>query len=191
MPGISVRFSEHEARKPYARPLMVAFEADDGSSLGAIAVSGADLLYYRQFQVAVLSLAGELYSDAEIEADADPQRAWLDRVGRLLPSVHRLRLRPVSSFDHQQGRLFHLEAEVEGRASAAGIDPAAAFEYQEVQAAIAHQTGCLYREPEIEAIQDPDRRRSAWMRSLAAVLERPAPEEAMAASWPWRAPSRG
>ena len=65
MPAISVRWSEQEARKPYARPFMVSFTDDAGEPSGAVAVSGADLLYYRQFQTAVLALAGELFVDAE------------------------------------------------------------------------------------------------------------------------------
>jgi hypothetical protein len=50
MPAISVRWSEQEARKPYARPFMVSFTDDAGGSLGAVAVSGSDLLYHRQFR---------------------------------------------------------------------------------------------------------------------------------------------
>jgi len=47
MPAITVRWSEQEARKPYARPFMVSFAGDDGEVIGSVAVSGADLLYHR------------------------------------------------------------------------------------------------------------------------------------------------
>ena len=54
---------------------------------GSVALNGADLLYYTQFQTAVLSLAGELFVDAAVEASPDPQHAWLDRIGLLPRSV--------------------------------------------------------------------------------------------------------
>ncbi len=63
-----IRWSEQEARKPYARPFMVTFTADDGTDVGSVALNGADLLYYTQFQTAVLSLAGELFVDTAVEA---------------------------------------------------------------------------------------------------------------------------
>ena len=85
MPSLRVRWSEQEARKPYARPFMVTFTADDGTDVGSVALNGADLLYYTQFQTAVLSLAGELFVDAAVEASGDPQRAWLDRIAGLMP----------------------------------------------------------------------------------------------------------
>ena len=67
-----IRWSEQEARKPYARPFMVTFTGDDGTDVGSVALNGADLLYYTQFQTAVLSLAGELFVDTAVEASADP-----------------------------------------------------------------------------------------------------------------------
>jgi hypothetical protein len=187
MPHLSLRWSEHEARKPYARPFGVGFAADDGSSLGAIAVSGADLLYYRQFQVAVLTLGGELFLDPAIDSQADPQRAWLDRLTELLPAAGGLRLRPVSSFDHERGRIFHIEADLDGRQAAASLEAAVVFEYQDLQAALAHQTGSLFRDRAVEAVADPAARQAAWLEALAGLVERPPEQEAMTVAWPWRA----
>ena len=95
MPALSIRWSEQEARKPYARPFMVSFTDDAGEPAGAVAVSGADLLYYHQFQIAVLALAGELFADAGVDSQTDPQAAWLERLSGLLPAVESLELHPV------------------------------------------------------------------------------------------------
>ncbi|HYA00454.1 MAG TPA: hypothetical protein VEK76_08900 [Candidatus Binatia bacterium] len=186
MPEISIRWSEHEARKPYARPFMVAFHDDAGEWLGAVALSGADLLYYRQFQAAVLALSGELFADDATETAPDPQRAWLDRLAPLLPGMDELRMRPVSSFDHDRGRVFHVEAARPGTGEPARLDAPAVLEYQELQAALAHQTGRLYRNPEIEAVADPAERHRAWLSFLASALARPEEGEAMTVTWPWR-----
>jgi hypothetical protein len=186
MPAISVRWSEQEARKPYARPFMVSFSDETGASLGAVAVSGADLLYYHQFQIAVLGLAGELFADAEVDARTDAQAAWLERLSTLLPPVEELELRPVSSFDHDRGRLFHIEAVIPGSAEPALLEAPTAFQYQELQAAVAHQTGRLYRNLAVEEISDPAERQRAWLRVLGVALDRPAEDEAMAREWPWR-----
>src|SRR5438128_2375784 len=106
MPDLMLRWSEAEASKPYARPFMVSFTDDTGAALGSVAMDGADLLYYRQFQAAVLALAGELFVDADVESAADPQRAWLDRIGRALPDAGQATVTPVSSFDTHEGRRF-------------------------------------------------------------------------------------
>jgi hypothetical protein len=185
MPEITVRWSETEARKPYARPFMVTFLNDRGGALGSIAVSGADLLYYRQFQAAVLGLAGELFSDTEVDAAADPQRAWLDRVARLLPDAGTVEVTPVSSFDEQQGRRFKFVVVCSG-AGGARIDAPSLLEYQEFQAVVAHQTGRLFRDPAVEAVDDPRVRQAAWIAGLRVRTARPDPAEAMTAAWPWR-----
>jgi hypothetical protein len=189
MPALSIRWSEQEARKPYARPFMVSFWGDAGEPVGAIAVSGADLLYHRQFQVAVLSLSGELFADAGAEAEADAQAAWLERLSGLLPPVESLELHPVSTFDHERGRLFHVEARVPRCSEPARLEAPAVLEYQELQASLAHQTGHLYRNPAIEAIADPAERQRAWVAALAGLLNRPGEDEAMTRVWPWRPPS--
>ena len=188
MPAISVRWSEQEASKPYARPFMVSFHDDAGAARGAVAVSGSDLLYYRQFQLAILSLAGELFSDPEVESAVDVQAAWLERLTPLLPAAESLELHPVSSFDHDTGRVFHVEARVPGCVGPARLEAPAVLEYQELQAVLAHQTGRLYRNRAIEAVSDPAGRQRAWLATLGGALGRPGEDEAMASSWPWRPP---
>ncbi|MGD1052236.1 MAG: hypothetical protein ABR950_00225 [Candidatus Dormibacteria bacterium] len=186
MPAISVRWSEQEARKPYARPFMVSFTDDAGEPAGAVAVSGADLLYYHQFQIAVLALAGELFADGGVDSQPDPQAAWLERLAGLLPAVESLELHPVSSFDHERGRLFYIEARLPGAAQPALLEAPTVFQYQELQAILAHQTGCLYRNPAIESVADAAQRQRLWMDVLGSALDRPGEDEAMAATWPWR-----
>jgi hypothetical protein len=186
MPALRIRWSEQEARKPYARPFMVSFSDDAGEPAGAVAVSGADLLYYHQFQIAVLALAGELFADAGVDSQADLQAAWLERLSGLLPVVESLELHPVSTFDHERGRVFHIEARVPGSAEPARLEAPTVFQYQELQAILAHQTGCLYRNRAIESIADASERQRVWMNVLGSSLDRPDRDEAMAGTWPWR-----
>lgn len=181
---LRLRWSEHEARKPYARPFMVTFVAPDGEELGSVAVSGADLLYRRQFSVAVAALAGELFLLDAVDSDADPQRAWLDVLEALMPATPPLRVTPRSTFDHERGRVFGFE--VRGAGVAALVDAAALLEYQEMQAALAHQSGHLLRVPEVEAVEAHAGRQTAWAAWLAGVVARPDGDEAMAPRWPWR-----
>ena len=184
MPSMRVRWSESEARKPYARPFMVTFSGDDGTDVGSVALNGADLLYYHQFQAAVLSLAGELFVDTAIEASADPQRAWLDRVAGLVPAVGEITITPRSTFDEHQGRVFRMViAASDGRTAV--VDAPGLLEYQELQAVLAHQTGCLYRDLAVEAVEDISARRRAWMGVLRILVKRPDPDEAMNEAWHW------
>ncbi len=184
MPSIRVRWSESEARKPYARPFMVTFTGDDGGDVGSVALNGADLLYYTQFQSAVLALAGELFVDTAVEAAADPQRAWLDRIAGLIPALGDISITPRSTFDEHQGRVFRLiVTDADGRT--ASSDAAGLLEYQELQAVVAHQTGRLYRDLAIEGVEDPAARRRAWMGSLRLLVRRPDPGEAMNEAWHW------
>jgi hypothetical protein len=184
MPTMRIRWSEQEARKPYARPFMVTFTGDDGTDVGSVALNGADLLYYTQFQTAVLSLAGELFVDTAIEASGDPQRAWLDRIAGLVPSIGALKITPRSTFDDNQGRVFRLVITAEG-GRAAIVDASGLLEYQELQAVLAHQTGCLFRDLAIEGIEDAGDRRRAWMGALRMLVSRPDPGEAMNEAWHW------
>ena len=185
MPEISIRWSEHEATKPYARPFAVRFHGDGGALLGAVATSGADLLYYRQFQLAVLSLCGELYRESAVETHADPQRAWLDRLGTLLPAVpETLRLQPVSTFDHDQGRAFHVETV--GLDAAVHLPPGAVIDYQEFQATLAHRSGHLFRDAGLEGEDDTAKRQALWLDRVETMLERPRDPDLMAEIWPWR-----
>jgi hypothetical protein len=184
MPSLRVRWSESEARKPYARPFMVTFVSDDGADAGSVALNGAELLYYTHFQTAVLSLSGELFVDASAEASADPQRAWLDRIAELMPSLGEITVTPRSSFDDHSGRVFRLiVSAADGRT--ASVDAAALLEYQDLQAVLAHQTGCLFRLSAIEGVEDVAERRRAWMAAVRALVRRPDASEAMTDTWQW------
>jgi len=183
--GLQVRWSEHEARKPYARPFGVTFIGDDGAALGSVAMSGADLLYLRQFQAAVLSLTGELFDDESVTSAPDPQRAWLDRIAALVPSLPDFTVLPESTFDEHSGREFHFTVCV-GGAPRCAVDARTLLEYQDFQAAVAHQTGALHRDASVESIDAGDERAEAWMRALRRRVQRPGEGDAMAESWPWR-----
>lgn len=185
MTALRVRWSEQEGRKPYARPLMVTFDGNDGAALGSIAVSGADLLYWRQFQVAVAALAGELFVAPGVADAADPQLAWLDALVGLLPDARVGRIVATSGFDPDNGRVFGFTVELEVGA-AVHVGAPALLEYQEMQASVAHQAGRLLRVAEVEAIAEPAARHLAWLGWLRHNLDRPGPDEALAGSWPWR-----
>jgi hypothetical protein len=185
VPGLHLRWSEHEARKPYARPFGVTFLADDGAAAGSIAVNGADLLYYRQFQAAVLRLAGELFVDPAVDGASDPQRAWLDVLGTLMPVVERIEVTPASSFTEPDGRAFELDVVIES-SRPVRVSPASLLEYQDLQAALAHQTGRLFRNAIVESIDDPQQRQRAWMAALHDCVRRPDAGEAITEDWPWR-----
>ena len=148
---------------------MVTFTGDDGSDVGSVALNGADLLYYTQFQTAVLSLAGELFVDADVEASSDPQRAWLDRIAGLMPAIGAITITPRSTFDDNQGRVFRLVINAEG-GRAAIVDASGLLEYQELQAVLAHQTGGLFRDLAIEEIEDAAARRRAWIGALRRLV---------------------
>jgi hypothetical protein len=66
------------------------------------------------------------------------------------------------------------------------VEAAAILEYQDLQAALAHRSGALYRDRDLEAVADPSDRHRAWVAVLAGMLLRPGEDEAMAAAWPWR-----
>jgi hypothetical protein len=182
---LHVRWSEHEAGKPYARPFGVSFVDDDGGEHGSVAVSGQDLLYVRQFQIAVLTLGGELFDDPTLRGSGDPQRAWLDQLAAALPLAGQLSVLPQSSFDHSAGRVFSF-AVSEAGVRRAVVDAQTLLDYQEFQAAIAHQSGRLYRVADVEAVDDPLARQTAWTAVLREMLSRPPGDEAMSETWPWR-----
>jgi hypothetical protein len=179
-----IRWSEQEARKPYARPFMVTFTGDDGTDVGSVALNGADLLYYTQFQTAVLSLAGELFVDPALEASVDPQRSWLDHIAGLMPAITVTGITPRSTFDDNQGRVFRMVVAAEG-GRAAIVDASGLLEYQELQAVLAHQTGALFRDLAVEAVDDPGERRQAWIGALRLLVSRPDSGEAMNEAWHW------
>jgi len=185
MPRLGIRWSEHEAVKPYARPFGVSFIDDDETVLGGVAVSGADLLYYRQFKVAVLALAGELFGDVGVDPAPDPQRAWLDRIAELLPNAGDLEIAPESTFDPNAGRVFRFSVLRDGH-PVATVDAPTLLEYQDFQAVIAHQTGRLFREPGVEEVEEPRPRQVAWEQTLRRLMRRPERSDAIAEVWPWR-----
>jgi hypothetical protein len=184
MPSLRLRWSESEARKPYARPFMVTFVSDDGADVGSVALNGAELLYYTHFQTAVLSLAGELFVDTTVEASDDPQRLWLDRVAELVPALGEITVTPRSSFDEHSGRVFRLIITAAGGRTAS-VDAAALLEYQDLQAVLAHQTGCLFRDHAVEEVADVAERRRAWLSAVRARVRRPDAGEAMSETWQW------
>ena len=184
MGTLRLRWSEHEARKPYARPFMVSFVDDTGDVLGSVALSGSDLLYCRQFGVAVAALCGELFLLDRVDSAADPQRAWLETLTPLLPAADAITVTPRSTFDHERGRVFGFV--VASGAADALVDAPTLLEYQEFQASLVHQTGRLLRVPDVEAIDDGAPRRRAWLQWLRGVVARPTSDEAMSATWPWR-----
>jgi hypothetical protein len=185
MATLRLRWSEHEARKPYARPLMVSFVDDGGADLGSVAVNGADLLYLRQFAAAVAALSGELFVADPVDSAPDPQRAWLALLTPLLPAAGALTVTPRSTFDQDRGRIFGFVVKGAGAADAV-VDGPTLLEYQDFQAALVHQTGSLLRVAAVEEIDDAAPRRREWLRWLREVVERPGPDEAMSATWPWR-----
>lgn len=182
-PPFTLRWSEHEGAKPYARPFMVTFSGEPGDSRLSVAVSGQDLLYRRQFAVAVAALAGELFLPPP--AGPDPQLEWLDLLAELLPRCPPIGVLPRSSFDPGSGRTFAFVVQADGCPETL-VDARTLFEYQDVQAAVAHRTGRLLRMVSIEAIDEPAARAEAWHAVLRAVVQRPGEAEAGASSWPWR-----
>lgn len=185
MAKLVLRWSEHEARKPYARPFMVTFVDDAGEELGSVAVNGSDLLYWRQFVAAVASLTGELFIHDAVDSAADPQRAWLLKLTEMMPPAAEVTVVPASTFDHQAGRVFGFRVTSGGDRHAV-VDAPTLLEYQDFQAAIAHQCGRLLRVPGVESIDDAAVRRRAWLSWLSQAVSRPPVDEAMSREWPWR-----
>jgi hypothetical protein len=65
------------------------------------------------------------------------------------------------------------------------MDAAAILEYQDLQAVLAHQTGCLFRDATIEDMEDADARRRAWMGVIRLRVQRPDAAETMSDTWQW------
>ncbi|HSP64930.1 MAG TPA: hypothetical protein VLO10_01950, partial [Candidatus Deferrimicrobium sp.] len=152
---------------------------------GSVALNGPDLLYWRQFGVAVAALSGELFALDDVDTAPDPQRAWLETLTPLLPGAGSMRITPRSTFDHERGRVFGFVVSGAGTLEAV-VDGPTLLEYQEFQAALVHQTGRLLRVASVERCDEAGPRRHAWMAWLRGVVERPGADEAMAAVWPWR-----
>lgn len=187
MGRLQVRWSDQEARKPYARPFGVSFWSDGNDPLLSIAVSGADLLYYRQFQGACLQLAGQLFCEPVVEVSPEPQRAWLDILADVLAPATDLTLVPHSIFDETEGRVFRFRPAWDNTPWAEfGADTV--LDYQEFQAAIAHQTGRLYRNQRVEPIDDDLRQHRIWVVELGGIIHPPDVGDAAKHPWPWRPP---
>lgn len=184
MADFSIRWSALEARKPYASPFGVMFADDDGTGIGGIAVNGPDLVYYRQFQGAVLRLAGEVFSVAGVDEAPDPQRAWLDLLATKMPGLDPLQLQGASFYD-EQARERRFRFSVGGLDGECHIGAPVVADYQELQAALAHLTGRLYRNTGIESIEDAEQRRSAWTTALRTIVIRPDAGDRITEEWPW------
>lgn len=162
----------------------MSFLDDDGTTLGSVAVTGPELLYFRHFQVAVLALTGELFSDDMVLRAADPQRRWLDVLAGLLPHVDTFTAHPQSVFDEHAGRVFRFLVTAGTRRCE--LDAPILAEYQEFQAVVAHQTGALFRDIDVESVDDAGARQARWWERLRKAVERPSSDDVMAAAWPWR-----
>lgn len=160
MEELEIRWAARESRTPMARPFGVLFSRGDGLTL-----TGVDLLYYGSFQAAVLDMLGRVVTDEAVEAAGDPQRAWLDRLAGLLPATVVTAVERVDAQDPLYG-LHHLfDVIVAGGAGSPPprLDAPTLLDYQATQAAVAHQAGGLLRLPGVEAVDDPRRRRRAWL----------------------------
>ena len=142
---------------------------------GTVAVNGVELLYYRQFQAAVLQLTGELFTHRETEEAADPQRSWLDLLATQLPAVDIPRLVPLSHFDEAKGRQFRFHPDLTDFPWAA-VDAIHLLEYQDFQAVVAHQTGSLYRNGRVESVEDDRSRQAAWSAAVRSLIVAIAPD---------------
>jgi hypothetical protein len=168
-----VRWSALESRKPYARPFGVVF-ADPGRPPRGLTLTGADLLFYGGFRIAVLEMLGELVDDATAEASPDPQRAWLDRLAGLLPPASLEAVIPVDHQDERYGMQHRFLLRLDGASGPPPVAEAAVLlDYQLVQATVAHQSGALLRLPAVEAVDDPAARRAAWLAVLRPLLSAP------------------
>ena len=187
MPSLSIRWSELEATKEYASPFAVGFLDDSGENIATIAVGGRELVYYTDFQAAVMRLLGEMFLHPEVEAAPLAQMKWLDVLSQLLPATGNVILRPVSTFDHTEGRTVRIDV-IDADRPVASLAADTLLSYQEAQALIAHQSGMLFRVGEIEAIDDDPTRQRAWTAWISNRLEKMGPDYAVA-GWSWRSPT--
>ena len=184
MPSLSIRWSELEATKEYASPFAVGFLDDTGDNIATIAVGGRELVYYTDFQAAVLRLLGEVFLHPEVESAPLAQMKWLDVLSQLLPVTGDIILRPVSTFDHTEGRTVRVDV-IKGDRPVASLSADVLLSYQETQAVVAHQSGTLFRVGDIEAIDDDATRQRAWTAWISKRLEKMGPDYAVT-GWSWR-----
>jgi hypothetical protein len=172
MSRFTVRWSHLESRRPGARPFGVLFEDDIGGSAAGLTVDGADLLYYEQFRSAVLAMLGVVFRDTAVEASDDAQRAWLDLLTTAIPPAVLEAIALTDAQDASRGvhHLFTAVLAGEPRLTADGLEAGQVLDYQQLQAAIAHQTGRLLRDTDVEAVADEQERRRAWATRVAGLL---------------------
>lgn len=167
-----IRWSQLEARKPYARPFGVLFADDKGLPTVGLAVDGADLLFYEQFRLAVLTMLGEIFNEPRAEASEDVQRAWLDVISELLPVATVESITPIDAQDELRGLHYRFVVRVVGVADPAQLEAEQVLDYQLFQAIVAHQTGRVLRDAGVESVADPAARRRLWAQRVQALLQR-------------------
>lgn len=170
-----LRWSALESRTPMARPLGLILR-DDGAPPRGLTLTGPDLLFRGAFRAAVLEMLGELLEDPDIDGAPDPQLAWLDRLAGLLPAGEIEAVEPVDHQDPHYGMQYRFAVQLcdSGQDPPALVDAGTLLDYQLLQATLAHQTGRLWRRPDIEAVADPSARRAAWAAALRPLLRPPA-----------------
>ncbi len=182
---LHVRWSEHEAVKPYARPLGVTVSYQGTPVTGMIALNGRELVYFHAFQEALLALGGVLLPTRLLGNGETCQHAWLDAVGAACPVIRDIAVTPHSRFDHEEGRQFIFRLSFPGHAEEIEVSHTQLLEYQELQCIVAHRTGMLLRREEVEHAPSLGETRLAWEKYCSSVLEPPDPDEAMTEHWPW------
>ena len=168
-----LRWSALEARTPMARPFGLLLR-DPGAPPRGLTLTGADLLFRGAFRASVLEMLGELVDDPTIDAAADPQLAWLDRLATLLPAAEVEAVEPVDHQDPRYGMQYRFAVRLSGAEGPAPlVDAGCLLDYQLLQAALAHQSGSLWRLPAVERIADATARQVAWAARLRALLRSP------------------
>lgn len=167
---LELRWSALESRKVQARPFGVVF-VEPGRPPRGLTLTGAELLFYGAFRTAVLEMLGELVDDPDAETAPDPQRAWLDRLARLLPRATLEAVAPVDHQDELYGMQYRFALTIAGAAGEPPVvDAGTLLDYQLLQAVVAHQTGALLRVAAVESIEDPALRRAAWIDAIRPLL---------------------
>lgn len=167
---LELRWSALESRKAHARPFGVVF-VEPGRPPRGLTLTGAELLFYGAFRTAVLEMLGELVDDPDAEAAPDPQRAWLDRLARLLPEATLDAVTPLDHQDELYGMQYRFALTIAGgEGGPPVVDAGTLLDYQLLQAVVAHQTGALLRVADVESIDDPALRRAAWIDAIRPLL---------------------
>ncbi|MGC8461826.1 MAG: hypothetical protein ACP5OR_08325 [Candidatus Dormibacteria bacterium] len=182
---LNVRWSEHEAMKPYARPFGVTVLFRKAPVTGMVALNGRELVYFHAFQEALLALGGVLLPTHLVGEGGACQQAWLDIVGSAIPVIHELVITPHSRFNHEEGRMFVFALSFPQHYQVIEVQHSQLLEYQELQCIIAHRTGMLLRNEDVEQAPTTEDTRLKWEEYCRGVLVPPDQDEAMAEKWPW------